>query len=179
MCDNHKKVIQSLLNKEVIVPNVDFDISSQLINCFIEEYQVLTATKGNLRKKEKVFAAKLAAKSLIDYKLSQKLKPKEGFLYIIENPAWPGAYKIGMTWYPYKRLSQYQTYSPLRDFRLKHWSFWPNKREAERVVHEFLKDKINYEWAYLNDQQLVELQQLLNNKFGPIAQWLEQSAFNR
>lgn len=165
MCDNHKKVLLSLLDKKIIEQKVDFYITNSLIECFIKEYRELTDTKGSLRKKEKVFAAKLAAKNLLDYKLSQKLKPKEGFLYIIENPAWPGTYKIGMTWYPYKRLSQYQTYSPLRDFRLKHWSFWPNKREAEKVVHEFLKDKINYEWAHLSDQQLVELQRVLNNKF--------------
>lgn len=66
-------------------------------------------------------------------------KAVEGYVYIITNEAWPEWVKVGMADDPEKRLSGYQTGSPMRDYVL-HTSYAVNdRREAEKAAHEVLK----------------------------------------
>jgi len=160
----HKVVINNLLKEEKILPKTDYQITDSLLDLFLAEYARVTNTSGKLKQGQTVFAKKLAFRSFLEHKLGQGLKPKEGFLYVIENSAWPGYYKIGMSWTPHKRLSQYQTYSPLRDFKIKHYSYWSDKRAAEKEVHKFLANKLTHEWAKLSEAELANLLQLLNSK---------------
>ena len=43
---------------------------------------------------------------------------ESGYLYIIKNKAWPDWVKIGITENLDKRLNNYQTSSPFRDFEI-------------------------------------------------------------
>jgi len=52
--------------------------------------------------------------------LNVGLKLEEGYVYIIQNPAWPDWKKIGMTDDLDKRLKQYQTSAPMRDYEIIH-----------------------------------------------------------
>jgi hypothetical protein len=75
-------------------------------------------------------------------KASGKSTKKEGFVYIITNPAWPQWVKVGLTTEEdtRKRLSSYQTGSPLRDYVV--YDEWPVDvaRDSEKVAHNLLKD---------------------------------------
>jgi hypothetical protein len=78
---------------------------------------------------------------------AKKEKVKHGFVYIITNPAWPTWVKVGLTTEEdtKKRLSSYQTGSPMRDYVV--YDEWPVDvaRDAEKVAHGLLKDA-GYAW---------------------------------
>jgi hypothetical protein len=71
----------------------------------------------------------------------KKEKVIHGFVYIITNPAWPKWVKVGLTTEKEtkKRLSSYQTGSPMRDYVV--YDEWPVDvaREAETIAHEVLE----------------------------------------
>ena len=69
---------------------------------------------------------------------------KEGFIYCITNPAFKGWYKIGSSVDVYDRLNSYQTYSPLRDFKLECYYFSENRLKEEFSYHKSLN--ANGEW---------------------------------
>jgi len=74
---------------------------------------------------------------------------KDGHVYIISNPAWEGWYKVGMAIDAHDRCSGYQTSSPFRDYMIRYSKYFSKRREAERLVHETLKENnIEYkgEW---------------------------------
>jgi|TARA_B110000977_G_C10831103_1_gene398065 hypothetical protein len=74
---------------------------------------------------------------------------KDGHVYIISNPAWEGWYKVGMAIDANDRCSGYQTSSPFRDYMIRYSKYFSKRREAERLVHETLKENnIEYkgEW---------------------------------
>jgi len=64
---------------------------------------------------------------------------KEGYVYIITNPAFPGYFKIGSALDVKKRLSQYQTYCPKRDFEMPIYYFSMDRYKEERDYHSQLK----------------------------------------
>ena len=64
---------------------------------------------------------------------------KEGYVYILSNPAWEGWYKVGMAADINDRVSSYQTSSPLRDYQLEHYIVTADRRVAERKIHSELK----------------------------------------
>src|SRR5690242_14116001 len=78
-------------------------------------------------------------------RLSTKTSPSEGFVYLAVNPAWPGQVKVGRTTNPEKRLSQYQTATPHRDFEFAACVWFPDHYAAEREMLKRLQT-IN-EWA--------------------------------
>lgn len=118
---------------------------------------------GNFgRRSNMLYSLKLSALSLIKYNRSIGYKDgTAGFLYAITNPAWPGKVKLGLSTQPHKRLAQYQTYSPLRDYKMYHWSFWLNVRKAEKSFHGLLN--ADHEWVTL-DQSLISLLTSLNDE---------------
>ena len=66
-------------------------------------------------------------------------KPLEGWVYIITNEAWPEWVKVGMADDPEKRLSGYQTSSPMRDYALFEAYKVGDRRAAEKAAHDILK----------------------------------------
>jgi len=154
--DVHELVLLDLKQRDIISPNRDFDIDISLLDKFHDSYVRLSGTKGNQRDREARYNRKLAALSFVKFKIDNQLDNPEGFVYVISNEAWPDYYKIGMTHNPKQRLGQYQTYSPLRDFKLKHWSFWQNRSEGEKLVHRMYEDSLDHEWAKLENKKLQD-----------------------
>lgn len=72
---------------------------------------------------------------------------REGFVYIITNPAWPAHCKIGRAFDPESRLNGYQTGAPQRDYRLHYAVYFDDCHEAEELIHNTLADyRANGEW---------------------------------
>ena len=77
----------------------------------------------------------------------------EGEVYIVTNQAWKGWIKIGMAIEAEDRLKNYQTSSPLRDFKLKFKKYFDNRRVAELHAHTLCAkkaDKRKGEWFKLD-----------------------------
>lgn len=96
-----------------------------------------------------------------------------GYLYIIKNKAWPDWVKIGITENLNKRLNNYQTSSPFRDYELMYSIYHPNYRQAEKNIRETLKpfaSMIKNEWFRVDlsmakdrlEEQLEEYKTILN-----------------
>jgi len=81
-----------------------------------------------------------------------------GYLYIIENDAFPGWVKIGTTGNLKKRLQTYQTGTPFRNYRIVYSLEHPEYKLAERRLREtmepFSLDRKN-EW-YKIDLQMAK-----------------------
>ena len=68
----------------------------------------------------------------------QFIKVEPGEVYVLSNPAWPGWHKIGMSTDVHTRLSNYQTGSPLRDYKVEYSVAVYDKYDAEACVHKKL-----------------------------------------
>lgn len=68
-----------------------------------------------------------------DFIQSQK---KPGFVYVITNPAWPEWVKIGHSRNPARRLDNYQTGAPARDYELHGYVYFSDRYTAEHEIHE-------------------------------------------
>ena len=76
---------------------------------------------------------------------------KEGYVYVMSNPAWPEWVKVGMAVDSEDRLKSYQTSSPFRDYTLVYSYEVDDRRAAEAAAHVRLAkecDNIN-EWFRL------------------------------
>lgn len=74
---------------------------------------------------------------------------KLGYLYVITNESFPGWVKIGVTENLNKRLQQYQTASPHRNYILEYSLHHPKYIEAEKKIKEVMKNfasEIKNEW---------------------------------
>ena len=76
---------------------------------------------------------------------------KEGQVYIIINPAFPGWCKVGMAVDAEDRLKQYQTSSPYRDYELIATYDTSDRRKAEKFAHDLLEKRHarRGEWFYI------------------------------
>ena len=63
---------------------------------------------------------------------------KEGYVYVISNPAWPEWVKVGMAIDAGDRCSSYQTSSPLRDYVLHCAVSSEDRRKDESMAHKLL-----------------------------------------
>ena len=87
---------------------------------------------------------------------------KEGFVYVLTNPAWKGWIKVGMAVDADDRCSAYQTGSPHRDYTVKYKRFFKNRRVAEEKAHLLLSDiasDVNGEWFNVtehNAQKVID-----------------------
>lgn len=63
----------------------------------------------------------------------------KGFIYIITNEYYPDWVKIGITKNLKRRLQTYQTYSPLRNYKLLYSVEHSNCREGERKIRDMMK----------------------------------------
>jgi len=66
---------------------------------------------------------------------------KEGYVYVVSNPAWEGWFKVGMALDAYDRCAGYQTSSPFRDYTVEYCKYFEDRREAEKTAHTQLKSK--------------------------------------
>jgi hypothetical protein len=67
---------------------------------------------------------------------------------MIQNPAFPGYCKIGVTIDLHKRLSQYQTYDPHRSFYVEKYNFVINRKLTEKEIIAYAKvDVTKGEWV--------------------------------
>lgn len=89
----------------------------------------------------------------VDFATAQRAEKtdRRGFVYVITNPAWPDAVKIGRAFDPESRLNGYQTSSPARDFELAHAVYFADCHLAEREIHLRLGiARLNGEWFHLS-----------------------------
>jgi len=85
--------------------------------------------------KERIKAELKAEYEVSDRKVSQR---KEGYVYVITNPAWPEWVKVGRSVLTERRFNSYQTSSPFRDFELAGDVYFEDAIQAEREVHNSL-----------------------------------------
>ena len=91
---------------------------------------------------------------------------KEGYVYIISNPAWLGWVKIGMAIDAEDRCNGYQTSSPHRDYELKYTIETEDRRTLEQAAHKEaskLASDTKGEWFKLDVETAIEI---LNNLRG-------------
>ena len=81
---------------------------------------------------------KRLALQLSSYTLKNYSKVKEGYVYVISNPAWPDWVKVGMAIDADDRCSSYQTSSPLRDYVLHCAISSDDRRKDESKAHKRL-----------------------------------------
>lgn len=158
------KTFDTLITRGII-PKGNYTITESLLTEFINTYSDL-GTKGT--KYNRKFARKLAGLSFLKHKLSLGYKYNtisEGIVYFIENPAWPNFLKVGITVDLDKRLQTYQTYSPFRDFKVKHYEFVLDRRLAEKsLLNSGLVESRKGEWVRLQDwSSLLDLVRSINN----------------
>jgi len=82
---------------------------------------------------------------------------KEGFVYAITNPSFPGFTKIGSSINVFNRLNSYQTYSPNRNFELKSYFFSYNRFLDEKdliSIHECKNEWICVPYEKIKDKFL-------------------------
>tara|TARA_R100001244_G_C5135170_1_gene126693 strand:- start:207 stop:827 length:621 start_codon:yes stop_codon:yes gene_type:complete len=78
---------------------------------------------------------------------------KDGYVYIIYNPAWNNWIKVGMAIDAEDRCYGFQTSSPYRDYKLYHKRFFKDRRTAEQTAHDIISKistERNGEWFKIN-----------------------------
>lgn len=157
--DKEVKVIAELTANGIIPYSASFNITESILSDYICAYdRLFTKTSGVGDTSNKRYARKLAGRTLL--KLKQSLGAsisdcREGIVYLIENEAFPEHYKVGMTNDLAMRLRSYQTYDPLKRFKVKHYEFVLNKRSVEKKVLNSMHVKIeNGEWIRKLDSNL-------------------------
>jgi len=155
-----QKVIDELIQREIIPKNGLFDVDLKMIDSYYEIYQEVYPPLANrkMMKSNIKFAKKLAGLILMNLNIdrmpkvtvekSNLLNIKCGMIYLISNPAFPGYYKIGMTKDIDNRLSQYQTGDPHRAYKIEHYIFVEDARAEERkFLNEMKLDLAKGEWV--------------------------------
>tara|TARA_R100001082_G_scaffold71639_1_gene40924 strand:+ start:4276 stop:4788 length:513 start_codon:yes stop_codon:yes gene_type:complete len=106
---------------------------------------------------------KRLARSIHSRALREYNKAKDGYVYIISNPAWKGWYKVGMAIDAEDRLKSYQTSSPRRDYKLEYCRYFLDRRQAEEETHsrlDSLSIDRNGEWFKVN---LISIQKTIGD----------------
>ena len=83
---------------------------------------------------------------------------KEGSIYIMFNPSFPGWVKVGMAVDAEDRIKQFLTSSPYRNYKLVKSYKVPNRREAEAKAHKALTIEgrgRRGEWFYMGSTVAV------------------------
>lgn len=92
---------------------------------------------------------------------------KEGQVYVMVSPAYPGWCKVGMAVDAEDRLKQYQTSSPYRDYKLIKVYDVLDRHEAERFAHKLLAKRhdIKGEWFYIQHPVATSILELPMREF--------------
>jgi len=67
------------------------------------------------------------------------------FVYIVSNPNFKNAFKVGRSKDAYDRLNSMQTYAPNRDFELEYKIATPHYKELEKHIHKVFN--ADHEWV--------------------------------
>ena len=89
----------------------------------------------------------------------------QGEVYIISNPSWKGWIKVGMAIDAEDRCKQYQTSSPLRDYKLEFKKYFNDRRKAEHLAHTICDEKSTKrkgEWFELDIRTAIECIENIN-----------------
>lgn len=79
---------------------------------------------------------------------------KDGFVYVISNPHFPGWVKIGSTFDLNSRLISYQSYCPYGMFRYEYYHYFSDRIYYEKECHRLLKEFIgNGEWFNISPEK--------------------------
>tara|TARA_Y100000361_G_C11087484_1_gene304593 strand:+ start:73 stop:612 length:540 start_codon:yes stop_codon:yes gene_type:complete len=105
---------------------------------------------GSCKNQEsKSYTLKKTAKEISKEYVARFNEVKDGYVYIITNPAWEGWIKIGMAVHPEDRCNNYQTSSPFRDFKVCYTRYFKNRLHAERIAHSLVANRAEesiHEW---------------------------------
>lgn len=83
---------------------------------------------------------------------------KEGEVYIIHNPSFPGWIKVGMALSANDRLKQFQTSSPFRDYELIKAYKVEDRRLSEAEAHKTLGNKNRKgEWFHMDHNAAIAI----------------------
>jgi Meiotically Up-regulated Gene 113 (MUG113) protein len=147
------ETVQLLSVADIVPPYTAFDITEEMLAEYIRVYGSL-GPKGN-GKFQYGYARKLAGLELLRLKFHRGAKAKdckEGMVYLISNPTWPGLLKIGMTTDIDSRLESYQIYDPYKRFRVEHYDFCLDRRTAEQqLLEKFDVHLVDGEWVKIPD----------------------------
>ena len=104
--------------------------------------QILSFLFGNLDSKDikRKEELKETALEISRNALRQYNKQKDGYVYVISNPAWKGWYKVGMAVDSQDRCGSYHTSSPHRDYRLEYSKYFLNRKVAEEIAHDVISE---------------------------------------
>lgn len=136
-----------------------FQITEELIQEYIKIYSIFSQGNGKFSFN---FARKLAGLTLLKINLARGgtyTTLKAGLVYIITNPAWLDYFKVGMTVDLDDRLKSYQTYSPLKDFKVKKYNFTLDRRSDEKELLK-LAGSTN-EWIHIS--KIKPIEQFINS----------------
>lgn len=156
----------SELVKDGYIPEAGlFEITDQLLSMYNLKYTNLFATKENVNTEKKPSRIRYEKKlaylnlrklnedrlTLIPQVKKHKLSLKSGYLYVISNPVFCEFVKIGITRDVNKRLQTYQTYDPLRRYKIEHYMFVEDMRFTEKyILEKYRIDISNGEWINSN-----------------------------
>ena len=135
--ETERRIIDVLVY-EGKLPTTPFEVTEQHVIHYMHAYvNVLNKKSFKLDTSDYRYARKLAALSIMKHLSSVgqslHLQPA-GFVYMIENPAFPDHYKVGMTVDLENRLASYQTYDPYKKFKIVKSEFVLNRRATERMI---------------------------------------------
>lgn len=149
----HKQqaTISNLIRNGTVPEFGNFEVTSSIIDAYCDTYGRLFAKNDGIGKHSTniQFAKKIAFLNLteenqrriesVEKVVKPRNKSKSGFVYIVANEIFPDMYKIGITNDINKRLTTYQTYDPLRRYRIVHYKYVDDKRQTEKNILEKFK----------------------------------------
>ncbi len=89
------------------------------------------------------------------------------WVYVISNPAWKGWVKIGMAVDVNKRLLNYQTCSPFRDYKVEFVVPVTDIKVAESTAHErasWIAEEEKCEWFKMPLDSAIEVVRSIKNE---------------
>ena len=90
--------------------------------------------------------------------IARKANRDDGFDYVMEHPAWPGIRKIGWTYDPPSRLSDFNVCCPYKSFSFPYISVYlENARLAESIIQNALKEyHVTGEWYRVSRELAIK-----------------------
>lgn len=165
---NNVKEILKWLEKENLEISFDIDfILKTYKEVFLQKFAVSKSTSLESRYRAAKTQIWFIALNLL---IVQHIKNnssarniKEGFVYAITNPAWPGYVKIGSAFNAFDRLKSYQTSSPFRDFKMVRSIFVGDRIAYEKSLHT--KFNCDNEWAKIDLQEVLTEFKIIEHQF--------------
>ena len=136
---NKEELVINYLIENKVIPTGIFQVTEEMLQEYLKVYHTYfgSTNKATGKKNNTKFARRLAGRTLLSLNFDRGAKHSEidaGLIYLIENPAFPEHYKVGMTINLKQRLSQYQTYDPYRNFKVFKYDFVLDKRKKEKEL---------------------------------------------